>query len=79
MEPIEHDVVALREELAKSRSDLVQARAQAMVLSDVRAAGANYRDLPVVVDGNIVTGRGPDDLPEFCRAMMRMLRVESRV
>ena len=30
------DIVALREELAKSRSDLVQARAQAMVLSDER-------------------------------------------
>ena len=30
------DVVALREELAKARSDLVQARAQAMVLSDER-------------------------------------------
>ncbi len=49
------------------------------IRDDVRAAGAVYKDLPVVIDGNIVTGRGPDDLPEFCRAMIRMLRVESRV
>jgi len=38
-------------------------------------AGAAYVDDPVVVDGNLVTSRGPWDLPDFCRAIIQLLRV----
>ncbi len=37
------------------------------IRDDVIAAGGNYRDEPVVVDGNLITSRQPDDLPMFCR------------
>jgi protease I len=43
------------------------------IRDDVRAAGANYRDEAVVVDGNLLTGRGPDDLPAFAQGIMQML------
>ena len=49
------------------------------IRDDVRAAGAAYRDEAVVLDGNLLTGRGPDDLPAFCRQMMRLLRAGSKV
>jgi protease I len=41
------------------------------IRDDVRAAGANYRDEAVIRDGDLLTGRGGDDLPEFCRALVR--------
>jgi len=44
---------------------------------DVRAAGAFYRDEPVVVDGNLITCRGVDDLPLFCRQLMTALPVRA--
>jgi len=34
---------------------------------DAKAAGADYVDEEVVVDGNLITSRCPDDLPAFCR------------
>ena len=34
---------------------------------DVIAAGADYLDEPVVVDGNLITSRQPDELPMCCR------------
>lgn len=40
---------------------------------ELRAAGADYRDEEVVVDGNLVTSRVPDDLPAFMREMMRLI------
>ncbi len=43
------------------------------IRDDVRAAGGVYRDLAVVTDGNLLTGRGPDDLPEFNRALCRLM------
>ena len=45
------------------------------IRDDVRAAGAVYRDEAVVRDGTLLTGRGPDDLPAFCRALSRMMAV----
>jgi protease I len=33
--------------------------------TDLRNAGANWKDEEVVVDGNLVTSRKPDDLPAF--------------
>jgi len=40
--------------------------------TDLRNAGAKWEDRPVVVDGNLVTSRKPDDLPEFCKEMLRV-------
>ncbi len=41
----------------------------ATIKDDVINAGANFRDEPVVVDGNLITCRLPNDLPEFCAAI----------
>ena len=38
------------------------------IKDDVMNAGAHWEDAEVVVDGNLVTSRKPDDLPAFCRA-----------
>jgi protease I len=43
------------------------------IRDDVRAAGANYGDEAVVVDGNLVTCRGADDLPDFAKAVLRLI------
>lgn len=37
--------------------------------TDVENAGGTVVDVPATRDGNVVTGRQPDDLPEFCRAI----------
>jgi len=44
------------------------------VKDDLIHAGANWVDREVVVDGNLITSRKPDDLPAFCRELIRMLR-----
>lgn len=44
------------------------------VAGELRDAGAEYLDQEVVVDGNLVTSRIPDDLPAFCREIMRKCR-----
>jgi protease I len=38
--------------------------------TDLRNAGATWVDEEVVVDGNLVTSRKPDDLPAFNREML---------
>jgi protease I len=43
------------------------------IKDDVINAGGKYRDEEVVVDGNIITSRKPDDLPAFCRAIIKAL------
>jgi len=43
------------------------------VKDDVVHAGARYEDAEVVVDGNLVTSRKPEDLPAFCRASLEVL------
>lgn len=43
------------------------------VAEEMKAAGALYEDHEVVVDGNLVTSRQPEDLPAFMRELMRML------
>lgn len=43
------------------------------VSTDLKNAGANYTDEPVVVDGNLVTSRMPGDLPAFCKATVELL------
>ncbi len=41
--------------------------------TDLRNAGADWVDEEVVVDGNLVTSRKPDDLPAFNEALLEML------
>jgi protease I len=43
------------------------------IRSDVANAGADVVDEEVVVDGNIITSRCPDDLPAFCDAIIAAL------
>ena len=43
------------------------------VRDDLEAAGAEWVDEPVVVDGNLITSRVPADLPDFCRAVIGSL------
>ena len=41
--------------------------------TDLRNAGADWVDEPLVVDGNLITSRKPDDLPQFCGAVVESL------
>jgi protease I len=41
--------------------------------TDLRNAGAEWVDEEVVVDGNLVTSRNPDDLPAFNEALLSLL------
>jgi protease I len=43
------------------------------IKDDVKNAGGNYVDREVVVDGNLITSRDPDDLPAFCREIIKAL------
>jgi len=43
------------------------------IKDDLVNAGATYLDQEVVVDGNLITSRTPDDLPAFCRAIVAAL------
>ncbi len=45
------------------------------VRDDLMNAGAEFVDVPAVTDGNIITGRVPDDLPEFCQEIIKALSV----
>lgn len=47
------------------------------VKDDMVNAGAEYIDAPVVRDGNIITSRMPNDLPEFCGEIIRALSGEA--
>jgi protease I len=40
--------------------------------TDLKNAGAKWVDREVVVDEGLVTSRKPDDLPAFCREMIRL-------
>lgn len=44
------------------------------IRDDIKAAGAEYLDEEVVVDGNLITSRGPADLPAWCRAILGAVR-----
>lgn len=44
------------------------------IRDDVRAAGALYRDESTIADGPLLTCRGADDLPEFCRRMVALVK-----
>jgi len=44
------------------------------IIQDIKNAGAEYVDTEVVVDGNLVTSRKPDDIPAFSKAALEMLK-----
>ena len=44
------------------------------IKDDVINAGAEWSDAEVVVDGNLVTSRKPEDLPAFCVACIDVLK-----
>ena len=44
------------------------------IADDIRNAGADWVDRAVVVDANLVTSRGPEDLPAFNDAMLELFR-----
>ena len=44
------------------------------IKDDLVHAGANWIDQEVVVDGNLITSRKPDDLPAFMRAVIKFLQ-----
>ena len=47
-----------------------------MIKDDLVNAGAEYLDQEVVVDGNLITSRIPDDLPAFCREILNKLEMK---
>ena len=51
----------------------VQVTGSPGIKDDLVNAGATYVDQPVVVDGHHVSSRRPDDLPDFCRALIELM------
>ncbi len=43
------------------------------IKDDLKNAGAKYEDEEVVIDGNLITSRGPKDLPAFMREIIKFL------
>ena len=41
--------------------------------TDIRNAGGEWVDESLVIDGNLITSRKPDDLPDFCGAVVEAL------
>lgn len=57
-------------------ADVMRGRKATGVLAvrdDLNNAGAEYLDVPAVRDGNIITGRVPNDLPDFCAEIIAAL------
>jgi len=44
------------------------------IKDDLVHAGANWIDQEVVIDGNLITSRNPDDLPAYMRAVIKALK-----
>ncbi len=49
----------------------------ASIKDDLTNAGATWIDEEVVQDGRLISSRGPQDLPAFCRALIRALAEET--
>ena len=43
------------------------------IRDDMENAGVVWEDRSVVVDGNLISSRTPEDLPDFCRAIIKAL------
>jgi len=57
-------------------ADIVRGRtvtSYVAIRDDLKAAGAEWVDRSVVVDGKLITSRMPSDLPDFCRAIIQAL------
>ncbi len=48
------------------------------IKDDLVNAGAIWHDQPVVVDNKRVSSRRPDDLPDFCRALLQVLDSQAK-
>lgn len=44
------------------------------IKDDMIHAGAKWVDMEVVVDGNLITSRKPDDLPAFMKSVLNVLK-----
>lgn len=44
------------------------------IIQDIKNAGAEFIDQPVVEDGNIVSSRNPGDIPAFIEASLQKLK-----
>jgi protease I len=44
------------------------------IVQDIKNAGAEFVEAEVVVDGNLVTSRKPEDIPAFSKAALEMLK-----
>ena len=44
------------------------------IKDDLINAGGKYEDAALVVDRHFVSSRKPDDLPDFCRGMLQVLK-----
>jgi len=49
------------------------------VAIDLKNAGATYIDEPVVKDGQLITSRKPDDIPQFTKAVIEALEREPAI
>jgi protease I len=59
-----------------AEADVLEGRAVTAwpsIQTDLENAGAQVFNEEVMIDGNIITGRGPDDLPAFSRALIDAL------
>ena len=45
------------------------------IKDDLVNAGAIWEDASVVIDRNFVSSRRPDDLPDFCRGILQVLKL----
>ncbi len=46
--------------------------------TDLKNAGAHWVDEPVVVDGNLITSRKPEDIPAFSQAIVESLAPQKK-
>lgn len=44
------------------------------IRDDIENAGGKWVDEAVVIDENIITSRNPNDLPEFCKALLYKIK-----
>jgi protease I len=49
------------------------------IRTDLRNAGSTVEDAPVVVDGNIITSRKPEDVEEFTRAVIDLIEDQPEI
>jgi protease I len=43
------------------------------IRDDIKLAGAIYEDKEVLIDGNFITSRKPEDIPAFNKAILQYL------